>query len=177
MLESLSPVERAVYLLRELFGYEYAEISDIINKSEANCRKIAQRAREYIKLQRPRFSPDKEKQHELLQSFKKAIARGDVDQLKELLAEEAVLYSDGGGKRTAARKPIYGDDKISRFIMGIASKERGNFDISPKIINNLPGFSVSVNDELHGIWSFHIYKGKISNIYVVLNPDKLRHLK
>src|ERR687889_383123 len=122
MLESLSPVERAVFLLREVFGYDYDEIAETVGKSADNCRQIAHRAKQHIEARRPRFHPERQRREELMGAFFTACAMGEIEPLMDLLAEDVVLYSDGGGKVRAARRPIEGRAKVARFVLGILAK-------------------------------------------------------
>ncbi|GAA5522728.1 RNA polymerase sigma-70 factor [Aliifodinibius salicampi] len=177
-LEQLSPVQRAVFLLREVFDYDYASIAEVIDKTESHCRKIAQRSRDQVKANRPTLEKSNPKQHELVTAFIEAVQKGNISEIESMLAEEAILYSDGGGKVTAARKPIYGANKIARFMVGIQKhKEEGQtVDIIFRGINREPGMMIYLDDKLFNVWSFHIKNGIIQNIFVVLNPDKLQHL-
>ncbi|NGP87077.1 RNA polymerase sigma-70 factor [Fodinibius halophilus] len=177
VLEQLTPVQRAVFLLREVFDYDYASIASVVDKSEAHCRKIAQRARDQVHEQRPYFEKDIPKQNELITSFFEAVQTGDISEVKDLLKKEATLYSDGGGKVTAARKPIYGDDKIARFMLGIQKKAPEDLHIEFQDVNGEPGAVVYIGDELYNVWSFHTEGEVISNIFVVLNPEKLEHIE
>ena len=123
LLESLSPVERAVFLLREVFDYPYEDIAQIVGKSEANCRQIFARARRHIGAHQARYEASTEHSEALLRSFLAAARDGDLDQLVELLAADAVFYGDGGGKATAIRQPLYGRDRVAAFL--IAPVRRG----------------------------------------------------
>lgn len=176
MLESLTPVQRAVYVLHDLFSFNFREISELIGKDEANCRKIAQRARSFIDSQGERRLPVGPEQEKFLSSFIKAVELGEVSQLKEMLAKDAILYSDGGGKVNAARKPIFGNDKIGRFLVSVAEKATGKRRLQIRNINGRPGIVTWLNGELYSIWSFSISSGHIRNIYIILNPDKLSHI-
>ncbi len=177
-LEQLSPVQRAVFLLREVFDYDYASIAEAIDKTESHCRKIAQRSRDQVKANRPTLGKHKPNQHELVTAFIEAVQKGNISEIESMLAEEAILYSDGGGKVTAARKPIYGANKIARFMVGI-QKQKGEsqtIDLIFRNINGEPGMMIYLDNKLFNVWSFHTKDGRIENIFVVLNPDKLRHL-
>lgn len=179
VLDSLTPVQRAVFILREMFDYDYSAISEIVKKSTANCRKIAQRAREQVRSHKPHFDPRLAEQQELVKILLDAVQRRYLAGIEELLAKESILYSDGGGKVTAARKPISGSSKIARFLVGI--QKRGSQDkkwwLEFKFVNGEPGMIVWLEGEVYNVWSFHIEEGQIQSIYVVLNPDKLSHLK
>ncbi|MDR8390352.1 RNA polymerase sigma-70 factor [Aliifodinibius sp. S!AR15-10] len=177
VLEKLTPVQRAVFLLHEVFGYNYSEIAGMIGKSKAHCRKIGQRARDHIQEGRPRFDTDKEKQEKLLHSFMEAVQHGNIANLEKMLADDAILYSDGGGKVTAARRPIFGANKIARFMVGIRKQQQDHaVEVEFTEVNGVPGLVVHIADKLHSVWSFEIADGKVQHIYTVLNPDKLSHL-
>lgn len=176
ILENLTPVQRAVYVLHDLFSFDYHEIAELIGKGEANCRKIAQRARSYVDTQRTVVPPNESEQLELLNAFIRAIEQGEVGQLKDLLTREAILYSDGGGKVTAAHKPIYGNDKISRFLVGIVRKVSGEGKIQIVSVNGNPGLMVWLDGKLNSIWSVNIDNDRIRNVYIILNPDKLAYI-
>ena len=180
VLETLSPVERAVFLLREVFGYEYDEIAGVVGKSEDNCRQLAARARRHVEERRPRFSTDREHQAELLRRFQAAASSGDTDELKELLHADAVLYSDGGGKAAAARKPIYGADKIARFMAGVARKvdAYGGFERRPAEVNGGAGrVMVAPDGSIFDVLTIDVVDGRIQTVHIVRSPDKLRHVR
>ena len=182
LLESLTPVERAVFLLREVFGYGYDEVSRIVGKSEANCRQIARRAKASVAARRPRFEPSKEDQEHLMESLVEAASEGDMEGLLSLLAEDVALYSDGGGKVSAARNPIHGRDRVARFILGVLEKRRRRpgfgvplpFAVRRTWINGGPGLVGYVGAQPAGVLTLEIAAGaRIRGIYMVLNPDKL----
>jgi RNA polymerase sigma-70 factor, ECF subfamily len=141
LLERLTPVERAAYLLREVFGYEYAEIADIIEQTEVNSRQLVTRARKHLEASRPRFDADEAARDELLERFLAAAEEGDVEALEELLAKDAVLYADGGGKAMAAPEPLYGAAVIARFMAVVAQVRRafGEFETRLVRVNGQPG--------------------------------------
>src|SRR5215213_868509 len=141
LLERLTPVERAAYLLREVFGYEYAEIADIVDRTEVNSRQLVTRARKHIEASRPRFDPDEAAHDALLERFLAAAEDGDLAALEELLAEDAVLYADGGGKAMAAQEPLFGAAPIARFMAGVAQVRRafGEFESRLVRVNGQPG--------------------------------------
>ncbi|WP_073061131.1 RNA polymerase sigma-70 factor [Fodinibius roseus] len=175
ILDELSPVQRAVFILRELFEYDYETISDVVNKSTAHCRKIAQRARDQIHDRKPVFERKPAAQQGLVKALLEAVQRQDLAEVEALLAEDSVLYSDGGGKVTAARKPIYGSNKIARFLVGIQKQapEGKKWWLEYTSVNGEPGMIIRVEGQLYNVWSFHIEEQKIESIYVVLNPNKL----
>jgi RNA polymerase sigma-70 factor (ECF subfamily) len=141
LLERLSPVERAAYLLREVFGYEYAEIAGIIEQSEVNSRQLVSRARKHLEASRPRFDADEAARDALLERFLAAAEEGDLKGLEALLAEDAVLYADGGGKVIASPEPLYGAAVIARFMAGVAKVRRrfGKFQMLMVHVNGQPG--------------------------------------
>jgi RNA polymerase sigma-70 factor (ECF subfamily) len=179
MLESLSPVERAVFLLREVFGYEYAQIAGVVGKSEDNTRQLAARARRHADERRPRFDADRRRHAELLRRFQVASLTGDTDALKDMLAADAVLYSDGGGKARAARRPIYGPDRIARLMAGVTRKtapELG-FRRYDAEVNGVPGgVLVAPDGSVFSVLTIDVADGKIQTVRIVRNPDKLRHV-
>lgn len=177
LLDKLNPVQRAVFLLHEVFDYDYGSISSIIDKSESNCRKIAERARNLVREKRPEFDKNGNEKSHLIRSFVEAIRNRDMPKIEHLLAEDAIMYTDGGGKITAARKPVQGVEKIAKFITGGPKELAQPYRIEFKEINGEPGMVLWAEEQLHNVWSFHIEKGKIKSVYVVLNPDKLEHIK
>jgi RNA polymerase sigma-70 factor (ECF subfamily) len=149
LLERLSPAERAAYLLREVFGYGYAEIASIIEQSEVNSRQLVSRARKHLEASRPRFDADEAARDALLERFLAAAENGDLGGLEALLAEDAVLYADGGGKVLASPEPLYGAAMIARFMAGVAQVRRryGEFEMRMVHVNGQPGRVVRGPDE------------------------------
>lgn len=178
VLDQLTPVQRAVFILREIFDYDYDTIADIVQKSESHCRKIAQRARDQIQNHQPRFQKNHAEQQQLVGAFLEAVEDGDLSEIESMLAEEAILYSDGGGKVTAARKPVAGAAKIAKFLVGIQKQvpAETEWSIERKQVNGEPGMIVRMDGELYNVWSFHVEEGRIQSIYTVLNPDKLQRV-
>jgi len=175
-LERLSPLERAAFLLHDVFDMDYAVIAGTLERSEAACRQLAARAREHVRTERPRFTPNEDASTRLAEAFQRALITGDVVTFSTLLAEDAILYTDGGGKRQAALNPIYGRDKILRFFAGIAAKNPPMAEIQLTTINGLPGFLFHVEGGPPETMALEIDGDKIVAIYGVRNPDKLRHL-
>lgn len=175
-MEALSPLERAAFLLHDVFDMDFAEIAGVLERSEPAVRQLATRAREHVREGTPRFQPSPAADR-IRDAFHGAIARGDVEGLAKLLAEDAVFYSDGGGKRRAALNPIFGRDRILRFLLGLASKGLAPAPemLRPATINGLPGFLV-VRPEGVETLALAITGDEITAIYAVRNPDKLRHL-
>jgi RNA polymerase sigma-70 factor (ECF subfamily) len=181
MLERLSPLERAAFLLHDVFDMDYALIAETLDSSEAACRQLAARAREHVRSERPRFQVDDDARDKLVDAFQAAALAGDVEALGRMLADDAVFHQDGGGKRRAALKPICGKDKIVRFFEGglrhrAAKRGDGGFDqIDRAQINGLPGFVIHTHDGLETV-ALEIADDRIVAIYAIRNPDKLRHL-
>jgi RNA polymerase sigma-70 factor (ECF subfamily) len=177
-LERLNPVERAVLVLRDVFDFEYAEIADIINKTPANCRQLAKRAREHAgePARRHRFSP--EQADALIAAFTTAIRTGDLDRLQSLLAADAILYTDGGGKAAAARKPIYGAAKIARFFAGVRRKGYFGPELSYAAVsvNGEPGLRIDASDRVVALIALELAGDTITGIRLINNPRKLAHL-
>ena len=175
LLESLNPTERAVFLLREVFDYDYDEISHLVGKSEANCRQIARRARESVAARRPRFERSPEQEEHLIARFVEACASGDMEGLVSLLSEDVTLWSDGGGKTRAALNPIYGADKVARFFSGILRKAPPGLTARQTQINGRPGLIGYFGDgRPQSVVTFDIAEGSIRAIRLVVNPEKLR---
>ena len=178
MLERLTPDERAVFLLREVFAYDYADIARIVEKSEAACRQIVSRAKSHLGRGDTPPAPPSERAQRIVQQFLAATASGNVDELMALLTDDATLYSDGGGRVVAAGRPIHTADHISRFFAGIRAKEgpptRADLRFVP--INGRPGALLFVAGQLQNAYSFDLAGDRIRAIYVVRNPEKLRHL-
>jgi RNA polymerase sigma-70 factor (ECF subfamily) len=170
-LERLSPLERAAFLLHDVFDMDYSAIAQTLERTEAACRQLAARAREHVRTEKPRFTAD----DKIVDAFAMAIATGDASTLASLLAEDAVFYSDGGGKKKAALNPIYGRDKILRFAVGVRDKRPVTTSVDRVRINGLPGFVLHSDEGVETI-AFEIESGLVTRIYAVRNPDKLSHL-
>lgn len=176
-LDRLSPMERAAFLLHDVFDTPFSEIAGMLDRTEASCRQLASRARRAVRDDRaaPARAPDNHAR--LLQAFSEAVASGDVRQLAELLREDAVAITDGGGRKFAARNPIIGANKVARFFIGIAAKNADHdIRIEPAVINGAVGALLYLDGELDHTMSIAIDGEKIAAIYIVRNPDKLRHL-
>ena len=177
LLERLTPVERAVLLLREVFDYEYSEIARILGQNEPNCRQILRRARQHIAQIRPRFDPSPQQRERLLRQFLEASSRGDMEGLLALLSSEIVLYSDGGGKAAAVPNPIYGPENVTRFLFGVLRKVvPTNVVRRVAQINGQPGFVGYLDGRPYSVLTMDVTDGRIRNIYIVTNPEKLERL-
>ena len=175
-LDRLSPMERAAFLLHDVFDTPFSEVAAMLDRTEASCRQLASRARRAVRDNRPAPVATPDSHARLLQAFSDAVASGDVRQLAELLREDAVAITDGGGRKFAALKPIIGADKVARFFVGLAGKTAGQeVRIVPAVINGAVGALLYLDGELDLTLSMAIDGEKIAAIYVVRNPDKLRH--
>ncbi|MEO8610855.1 MAG: RNA polymerase sigma-70 factor [Chloroflexota bacterium] len=177
LLESLSPIERAVFLLREVFDYPYDEIARIVDKTEANCRQYYHRAKQYIVERRPRFVPSPDEQQRLLQVFTIAISTGDLDLLNQVLAESVTMTGDGGGKAFAARHPVVGRAAVARFLMGLFRNPPADGRVELRNFNGAPALIIEVGSQIMGVMNFTMSGDQIVGIDNVLNPDKLGHIK
>jgi RNA polymerase sigma-70 factor, ECF subfamily len=179
VLERPTPLERASFLLHDVFGLDFAEVARALGRREASCRQLAARARDHIEAGRPRFATSREDGHRLAAAFQKAATSGDTAALQQILAEDVVLYSDGGGKRAAALNPIYGTDKVVRFFAGILRKNDAfaSAQTRPAVVNGLAGFVVREEDGAIDTLAFEHRDGRITAIYATRNPDKLQHVR
>src|SRR4051794_25377535 len=177
-LESLTPVERAVFLLHDVFDYGYDEIAEIVGKSRENCRQLALRARRHVEARQPRFEPSREQREKLAARFFEAVTEGDLDGLVALLAEDAVLTGDGGGKATALPGPLVGGTRIAAVLLGFMRvAARRGFELEFAEINGMPGAIARDGDQILSAMSLDIVDGHVAAIHSVVNPDKLRHLR
>jgi RNA polymerase sigma-70 factor (ECF subfamily) len=178
LLESLTPVERAVFLLREVFDYGYPEIAKIVQRSEDNCRQLFVRARRHIEEGRPRFEASRERRDELARRFFAAAQQGDTQALIDMLAADVVVYGDGGGKAPSWPQPIYGRERVAKLMIGtLAQAARVGVSTQSTEINGQPG--VLFRDEegrIGAVMSLEVADGLIQTIRGVINPDKLAHL-
>jgi len=177
-LERLSPLERAAFLLHDVFGLGFEEVAATIGREEGACRKLATRAREHVREERPRFKVEKQRGLEIAEAFFTASRNGDMKALGAMLAADVSSHADGGGKRPAAMKPFIGFDAVMKVQHALAAlfKEHRSKLVRVGFINGLPGFiTLEADGELQAT-ALDIEDGKIAAIYVVRNPDKLRHL-
>lgn len=175
LLENLGPVERAVFLLREVFDYGYDEIADIVGKSEENCRQIAVRARRQIEAKKPRFEASRQKRNELSRRFFDAIGAGDTEGLIDLLAADVVAYGDGGGKAPAFPRPVYGPEKVARILL--RSRRLAAVSVHHAEVNGQPGaLLMDPEGRVLVVLLLDIADGLVQTVRAVANPDKLRHL-
>jgi RNA polymerase sigma-70 factor (ECF subfamily) len=177
VLERLTPEERAALILHDAFDSDYADIAAVLGKTEMACRKLVSRARERVKADRPRHAVAKDQHRQLLEKFVAAAASHDASLLMPMLAHDAVLYSDGGGKAAAALNPIYGADKVARFTAGVIRKFWSHgIDARAGEINGAPGYLLYEGKTLHSAITAEIEGDRITGIYFVRNPEKLSRL-
>lgn len=174
VLESLSPAERAVFVLRESFGYRYGEIADILGTSEAAARQMSRRARAHVQARRPRFDTDRAAQRRLTESFLRACREGDVDGLLALLAPDATMTSDGGGRAEAPPRPITGGTKIAKLLVAWQDKPIPDPSYEVADINGEAAILVRSAGQPITVIAFEVVDGLVQEIYLVANPDKLR---
>ena len=177
LLERLTPEERAVFLLHEVFDYKHAEIAATLGLGEANCRQLLRRAQQHVRLERPRFSSSSREHTDLLERFYQAADSGDIDRLLALLSNDVVMHTDGGGKAAALVLPIYGADKVARAtVHGL--KRFKTLNVLQRIvqINGEPGVVSYVDGRPQSVFTIEARDGQIQAIYIVTNPEKLSHL-
>ena len=175
LLERLTPTERAVFLLREVFELDFDDIAKTIGKSAANTRQILTRARSRLQEPRRRFTVPRRESEEVVRRFRHAVGTGSVDELMAVLHADATLVSDGGGKAAAATRPVLGADRIAKFMLGYAGKAQwSESDFQLVTINGAPGLLIRHPLSGDGAYSFDIDEGRIRAVYVMRNPDKLR---
>jgi RNA polymerase sigma-70 factor, ECF subfamily len=177
VLERLSPRERAAYILREAFDYDYAEIGDVLKASPAACRQLASRAARRLRDERPRFATSWTAARDLARRFADAARRGDVDALASLLAKDATCATDGGGKVTAARNVIRGADRVARFVVGVMAKGGAGVDFKFVMVNGAPGWVLSRSGAPFAVATIESEGDRVRKVFATLNPDKLAHVK
>jgi RNA polymerase sigma-70 factor (ECF subfamily) len=178
LLERLNPVERAVFLLHDVFDFGYDEIAGIVDKSETNCRQLASRARRHVQEGRPRFDASAEQRDRLAEQFFAAFEHGDVDSLVGMLADDVVVYGDGGGKAPQWTVPIAGREKVGRLLGALASAvQRYALSVERVHVNGQPGAAMRTTaGDLVNVFALDVVDGTVQTVRSVINPDKLRHL-
>ena len=176
-LDRLSPLERAAFLLHDVFDMPFADVAAMLERTEVSCRQLATRARRAVREARPAPAAPPDRHARLLSAFGEAVASGDVSRLAGLLRADAIAVTDGGGRKTAALNPIIGADKIARFFIALAGKNIGrDIRIEPAMINGSVGALLYMDGEIDHTISMAIDGDRIAAIYIVRNPDKLRHV-
>ena len=174
VLETLGPTERAVFVLREVFAFEYDEIAAAVDKTPAAVRQIAHRARSHVEERRPRSQTTQEQYHRVLERFMHAASTGDVQALLDVLSPDVVLVSDGGGVKKAALRPILGADKVARFLTGAGADAPVTLEIA--YVNGAPGLHILLDGQVETVVSAVLEDGLIAGLYAVRNPEKLARL-
>jgi RNA polymerase sigma-70 factor, ECF subfamily len=176
LLETLTPDERAVFVLREVFGFDHGEIAEAVDKPAATVRQIAHRARQHVQARRRRFAPvDPEQNARITAEFMAAASSGDMQTVMSMLAPDVVWTADGGGKASAARRPVVGAEKVARAVIGLVGWGMRIPDVRMEtvICNAAPAVVLYRGDHLEGVFTVEIADGKITNFYAMRNPDKL----
>ena len=178
LLETLSPLERAVFLLRQVFDYEYAEIAEVVGKSEANCRQVFSRAKRHVAARRPRFESSKQERESMAHRFLQICRSGSLGDLEAMLATDVEFHGDGGGIAAAVLHPVIGAGPVARLIHGIFLKAAAyNLTFDEALVNGQPGLVARTSEgALVSVMALQIVDGKINAFHSVINPDKLGHL-
>jgi RNA polymerase sigma-70 factor (ECF subfamily) len=177
VLEELGPAERAAFLLHDVFDYDYGEIAQILDRQEPACRQLVSRARHRVGDRRQRFDADRTQGRELAERFLVACSTGDVGQLMSVLADDVVVWTDGGGLAKAARRPVYGLDKSARFLVGVAKTVPPEAQVSHALVNGQPGLLIAEDGVVSTAMALEIIDGRIVGVRVVSNPEKLRSVR
>jgi len=177
VLESLSPTERAVFVLREAFDVSYDEIAAAVDKSPAAVRQIAHRARQHVDARRPREVVSPSETRAALEACQRALETGDPQGLLDVLAPEVVLVSDGGGVKQAALRPMIGVEKVVRFMVGGLGKTEGTLTSGPTVVNGNPALVVRLDGEIDGVMAIRVEDARITGLYYVRNPEKLTRIE
>jgi RNA polymerase sigma-70 factor (ECF subfamily) len=176
VLETLTPTERAVFVLREVFDVGYDEIAAAVDKSPAAVRQIAHRARSHVNARRPRVEVSQEDTRRVLATFHEAVETGDLQRLLDVLAPDVVMLSDGGGVKQAALRPIVGAEKVVRWFVGVAGRAPGPVVAEDVLVNGAPGLRLTAGGELDTVATMKIEDGRVAALYLVRNPNKLGHV-
>ena len=174
LLEQLSPLERAVFLLRQVFDYDYREIAEMVQTSEDNCRQIVHRARQHLGARHSLYHASRKQREAILHQFLRACMDGDMDGLLGLLANDIVVYADSGGKAPAARNPVSGADRVARYLLGLVRKALEGSRFHVALVNGQPGIIHYVNGVPSAVLTLDMLDGQIQEIDVITNPDKLQ---
>ncbi|MFF9486324.1 RNA polymerase sigma-70 factor [Streptomyces sp. NPDC014676] len=177
VLETLAPTERAVFVLREVFGLEYDEIAGAVDKSPAAVRQIAHRARAHVAARRPRGAVSPAETRDALDAFRRAVETGDLQGLLDVLAPDVVLLGDGGGVKQAVLKPIVGADKVARLLRGGLGRLTAEVSLRPAEVNGRPALIVGLDGVLDTVLAVRVDDGRITGLYAVRNPEKLSHME
>ncbi|WP_231509805.1 RNA polymerase sigma factor SigJ [Streptosporangium roseum] len=177
VLESLSPAERTAFVLHDVFGLSFQEVAQAVGRSPAACRQLAARARKHVAARAPRFDVDADEHRRVVEAFARASTGRDLDALLALLDPDVVLRSDGGGLVTAARRPVHGAGRVSRFLVGVAERSGDGGRFTPATVNGRPGLLRFRDGALSGVYGLTVVGGLITEIHIVVNPEKLRSVR
>jgi RNA polymerase sigma-70 factor, ECF subfamily len=177
VLETLSPTERAVFVLREVFEVGYDEIADAVGKTPAAVRQIAHRARKHVDARRPRETVSASETRAVLESFRRALEGRDLQGMLDVLAPDVVLLSDGGGVKQAALRPVAGANKLVRFILGGIARTEAALTSEPTVVNGSPALVLRLDGEIDGVMAIRLENARITGVYYVRNPAKLTHVE
>ena len=179
LLERLTPTQRAAFVLREAFAFEYADVARILRTTEANARQLVQRSKQHLAGGRPRFAPDTRQADELTHRFLTACTTGDVDGLLTMLSDDAVAWADGGGKFSAARRPVTGGERVARFIASLVAKWRASGDVAIEPVSGGTGLLFRVAGRLRAVLTLAADPdgGRVQRLFIQVNPDKLHDTK
>ncbi|HVE32591.1 MAG TPA: RNA polymerase sigma-70 factor [Gemmatimonadaceae bacterium] len=175
LLERLTPTQRAAFLLREAFGFEYTDVARILRTTEVNARQLVQRSKQHLAAGRPRFAPDTKQADELTHRFLTACTTGDVDGLLAMLSDDAVAWADGGGKFAAARRPVTGADRVARFIASLVAKWAASGELAIEPVSGGTGLLFRVAGQLRAVLTLATDAdgGQVQRLFIQVNPDKL----
>lgn len=178
VLETLSPLERGVFVLHEVFGYAHTEIADILGRSPSAIRQLAHRAREHVHARRPRYEPDPRVRRQVTERFLEAALGGDLDALLELLAPDVTLWGDGGGKAAGGLRPLQGRDKVARLLAAVAPYSGKGLHVAYRSVNGAPSALLFAGDTPYAVLVLDLTPDgdQVCGIYAVANPDKLSHV-
>jgi len=178
VLETLSPLERAVFVLSEVFGYSYGEIATMLDRTDAAVRQVGSRARSHVQGRRPRYDAPADVRRQVTSEFLAACVGGDLNTMMQLLAPDVTAWTDGGGKIRAARRPLHGAEHVARWILGVLGKLPTDLGIHPVLVNGQPGVLVTSAGTPDSVCMVDVdASGRITAIRLIRNPDKLRHVR
>ncbi|WP_280722488.1 RNA polymerase sigma-70 factor [Kitasatospora sp. MAA4] len=176
VLESLSPLERAVFVLKEVFAFSYKEIAEALDRSEAAVRQVGSRARAHVQARDTRYDASAQTRRKVTDEFLAACLGGDLNRMLELLAPDVTAWTDGGGKVRAALRPVHGADNVARFILGVMARSIPDFGVQAVSVNGRPGLLVTSAGQADTVACFEVADGRVAAIHLVRNPDKLTHV-
>ncbi|MEU9374791.1 RNA polymerase sigma-70 factor [Streptomyces sp. NPDC048255] len=176
VLESLSPLERAVFVLKEVFGFSYREIAETLDRTETSVRQVGSRAKSHVEARRPRYATPAEVRRQVTDEFLAACLGGDLNRMLELLAPDVTAWNDGGGKVKAALRPLHGAENVARFLAAVLAQPMEAPSLVAVDVNGRPGLLLTTAGRPDTVACAEVENGRITEIRVIRNPDKLRHL-